>query len=102
MLGRDRPGSEGNLASDLENQDQAQQDNRALTPAGNGDGEAPKPEASKAEPPKAEAPKNDVVKADPPPKRTRAAAAEKHHAEPKPAAEPKAPVAEPVAAVEVK
>jgi transcription termination factor Rho len=81
------------LASDIENQDQAQQDeaadkaiDKAVTPAVNGDGEVPKAEPPKAELPKADAPKNDV-KADAPPKRSRAAAAEKHPAEPKPAAE---------------
>ena len=96
MLGRDRPGSEGNLASDLENQEQAPQERAAdkasdkpVTPAVNGDAEAPK----------IEAPKNDAGKVDAPPKRSRAAAAEKHHAEPKtPAAETKAPAADPVAA----
>jgi transcription termination factor Rho len=84
------------LASDLENQEQAQQERAAdkasdkpVTPAVNGDAEAPK----------IESPKNDVVKADTPPKRSRAAAAEKHHAEPKaPAAETKAPAADPVEA----
>src|SRR5580658_8884441 len=89
MLGRDRPGSEGNLASDIENQDQAQQDeavDKAVAAAVNGDGETPKAETPKAESPKADAPKNDV-KADAPPKRSRAAAAEKHPVEPKPAAE---------------
>ena len=47
MLGRNRPGSEGNLASDFENQD------HAVIPTGDADAvkaaaEAPKPEKSAA------------------------------------------------------
>jgi transcription termination factor Rho len=80
MLGRDRPGSEGNLASDIENQEQG------LTPGVNGEAEAPK-----AEPAPKDATKSDGAK-EAPPKRTRA---EKHHAEPKAAAvESKPPAAE--------
>jgi len=93
MLGRHRPGSEGNLASDIENQDQA------VIPAVNGDAEAPKAEAPKPEAPKPEATKNDVLK-EAPPKRARA---EKHHAEPKAGVvEPKPPAAEPAVVAEVK
>jgi transcription termination factor Rho len=103
MLGRDRPGSEGNLASDFENQN--------VIP-GNGDVEAPKVdvskleaakletaklEAAKIETAKPEVTKNDVVK-EAPPKRARG---EKHHAE-KNSTEVKAPIVEPAAAAEVK
>src|SRR5580700_1866255 len=95
MLGRNRPGSEGNLASDFENQD--------MTPAGNGDVETPKVETPKIEAPKVETAKpevtkNDVMKEAPP----RRARAEKHHAESKNSVETKAPSVEPVAAAEVK
>ena len=89
MLGRNRPGSEGNLASDFENQD--------MTPAENGEVEAPKVETPKVETAKPEVTKNDVVK-EAPPKRARA---EKHHAESKNSVETKAPAAEPVAVAEV-
>src|SRR5580658_6710598 len=54
MLGRNGPGSEGNLASDFENQD--------MTPAANGDVEAPKVETPKIETPKAETAKPEVTK----------------------------------------
>jgi transcription termination factor Rho len=68
-----------------------------MTPAGDGEVEAPKAEAPKVEAVKPEATRNEVVK-EAPPKRARA---EKHHAEPKNSAEAKAPAAE-AAAAEVK
>jgi transcription termination factor Rho len=109
MLGRDRPGSEGNLASDFENQD------RDLN---GGNGEPTAAETTAVETPKVEAPKADGAKADgakePAAPRTRAPRAEKATeakasepksvepktgeakapAESKPAGEPKAPAAE--------
>jgi transcription termination factor Rho len=82
MLGHNRPGSEGNLASDLENQD------RATTVAPNGDVEAVKPNA---EPVKADAPvKAEPVKSEPAAPRSRASKTDgKAAADTKPAAEPK-------------
>src|SRR5258708_3012569 len=101
MLGPDRPGSEGNLASDIENQDQA------VNPAGDVDvakAETPRAEASKPESTKNDVPKGDGAKPDAPPKRTRATEADKHHAEPKdPKAVPVvAPAVEAAPAVETK
>jgi transcription termination factor Rho len=63
--------------------------------------EAAKPDVGKPEVGKPEVGKNDTVKADAPPKRTRAAA-EKHSVEPKPAAEVKAPAPDPVPVEETK
>ncbi len=95
MLGRERLGSEGNLASDLENQDSA------VTTAPNGESaetpkvDAQKPEAShKADAPKADAPKAEA-KPDAPARKTKPTAehkAEKAPAEAKPekSVEPKA------------
>ncbi len=88
MLGRDRPGSEGNLASDLENQE------RAAIVAPDGNAEAVKAETPKTETaPKPEgSPRSRAPKAD-----GKAAAEQKPAAEPKadPKAEAKAEAAEP-------
>jgi transcription termination factor Rho len=89
MLGRGRLGSEGNLASDLENQDVA------VTAASNGESaETPKPEAPKVEAPKVEAAKADA-KPDAPVRKVRPAAEPKAdkpavEAKPEKAVEPKA------------
>jgi transcription termination factor Rho len=97
MLGRERLGSEGNLASDLENQD------AAVTTAPNGDqAETPHGDTPKVEAPKVEAPKAET-KPDAPARKTKPAAehkAEKTSAEPK-AEKPVEPKAE-KPAVEVK
>jgi transcription termination factor Rho len=79
------------LASDNENQDQP------VNTGANGEAEAPKAESAKTE----------TVKAEAPPKRSRAIAPDKadkgdKHAEPKPAAEVKPPAPEPIAVAEAK
>src|SRR6266849_4405731 len=88
MLGHHRPGSEGNLASDIENQDPA------VNTATNGEAVqnvAVKPEVPPAKSEKSDGSRADGNKAEGKPKADGRAKAEKTAAEAKPPAEPKPP-----------